>query len=318
MFFITYAIKEIIEKSTLEELKQFLKIVDKSTTWYLVSDYCFDDDNKISDTVTFSLILNHDKIENIKEYIKTFQPKDIKNSNDVKDGFLKYVLSPVVFNFSFVLKKSDNYFSNSLSNEIIENFIERLEYDIEKWIKDNPTTEDYFKKYKKRINLYKEGKKSKSFNWKLMRKILIISSIASVIFYEIIKINKPLGICWISDRDAMVEKFDGISLDLACSNYLYLFLGDSSNAPFVDLAFLPKVNFLTSKKDTIDDFEELVRIPDFLAGTIAELKGTDYNFRHKKYYPVFFEAIVNAKNHSIIAVDDNKDDFYTRRMKYTS
>ena len=316
MLHITNAIKQIIEKSTLEELKDFVKIVNRSAAWYLISDYCFDDKNKVSDTVTFSLILNYDKAENIKRYINAFQSKDIKKSSEAKEGFLKYIISPVVYNFSFVLKKEDGYFANSLRSEIIENSIEHLECDVDNWKKDNPPTAEYFKDFKKRIVFFKEGKKSKSFNWKLMRKILIISCIASVILYEITKINKPMAIAWISDRDGIVEKFDGISLDLAFSNYLYLFDGSDSETSGFDLSFLPKIYFLTSKKGTIDDYEELVRIPDFLAGTIAELNGTDCNFRHEKYYPIFYETIVNAKNHSIIAIDDKKDDFYTRRMKY--
>ena len=316
MVHITKAIKETIEKSTLQELKDFVKIVDRSAAWYLVSDYCFDDENKVNDTVTFSLILNHDRIENIKRYINTFQPKEIKKSSEVKEGFLKYIISPVVYNFSFVLKKDERYFANSLRSEIIENSIEHLEDDIETWIRDNPSTAEYFKDFKKRIVFFKEGKKSRSFNWKLMRKILIISCLASVIFYEITKINKPVAIAWISDRDGIVEKFDGISLDLAFANYLYLFDGSDSETSSVDLSIVPKIYFLTSKKGTIDDYEELVRIPDFLAGTIAELNGKDSNFRHEKYYPIFYETIVNAKNHSIIAIDDKENDFYTRRMKY--
>lgn len=306
------AIQDILEKSTLNELQEYLKVVDRSASWLLVSDYCFEDANKNSDTVTFSLILYHDKIENIKKYLAAFQPKDIKKSNQIGKGFLDYIISPVVYHFSFILNKDDNFFKNSLTKENIKTYFNLVLTLINKISKENPATAGYFEEFKKRINIFSEEMKAKSFNWKLTRKIMIISSLVSVIFFELTKLNKPISITWISDRDGIVEKFDGISLDISYIKYLSFILENEQ----IDLSFLPKIRFLTSKKDTIDDYEELVRIPDFIAGTVAELKGNDFNFRHEKYYPVFFTAIVNSKNHSIIAMDDKKNDFYIRRMAY--
>lgn len=316
MVFITDAIKGILEKSTLEELRQFVNIVDQSSSWFLLSDYCFEDTHKISDTLTFSLLLYHDKIDNIKEYIRAFQPKDIKKTTDASLGFIQYLNCPVIYHFSFILRKSDKFLSKCLTNKIMEEYIEKLTRDIDTWKNDNPETEEYYQSVKRRIRSFQESIKAKSFNWKLMRKIMINSCIASIILYEITELNKPISIIWISDRDGIVEKFDGISLDLAFSNFIYAYMNENNSGQSINLSFLPKIYFLTSKHGTIDDYEELVRIPDFIAGTVAELNGMDYEFRHKKYYSVFYDSIVNARNHSIIAIDDKKDDFYIRRIKY--
>jgi hypothetical protein len=317
MVHIAKAIKETIEKTTLDELKDFVKIVDKSAAWYIVSDYCFDDETKVSDTVTFSLILNHDKLANLKEGIHALQPCDIKSTSEVREGFLKYIVSPVIYNFTFVLNKADKFLSNSLPNNEIEHFIEHINDDIQNWAIDNPIASKYIKEFKKRITLFREQKRSKAFSWKLMRKIFIISSIASVIIYEISKLDKPLAIKWVSDRDGIVEKFDSIAIDLAFACYVYL-LADFGAISVVDLTFMPNILFVTSKNGIEDNYDELVRIPDFIAGTMASVNKTDYDFNHSKYYPIFYGTIVNAKNHSVIAIDDKNQDIYTRRMKYNA
>lgn len=315
MVHLAKAIRDTIEQSTIEELRKFVKIVGTSASWYLVSDYCFDDDTKVSDTVTFSLILNHDKLKNIKEQINAFQPCDIKSTSEVREEFLKYIASPVVYNFSFVLSKADKFLLKSLPNDQIENFIEHINSDIQNWISDNPEASEYINDFKKKINIFREQKKAKSFNWKLMRKIFIVSSIASVIIYEISNLNKAIAIKWVSDRDGIAEKFDSITIDLTFISYVYL-LSDFGSVPVIDLTFAPKLLFVTSKKGTEDDYDELVRIPDFIAGTVASIKNTNAEFNNFKYYPVYFGTVVNSYNHAIIAIDDKYNDFYIRRMLF--
>lgn len=316
MVFITEAIKGCIEKSTLSDFKEFLKIVDRSASWIFLSDFCFDDDHKKSNSMTFSVLLVHDKFENIKECIKKYQPKDIKKSSEASDGFLNYLNSPVIFHFSFIIRKNDNYFSKSLSNNNILIYMNEMQSAIKVFERDNPSTGDYFREVNKRISNFQESTKAKTFNWKLMRKIMITSCIVSIIFYELTLTNKPLSIKWLSDRDGIVEKFDSISLDIAFLNYIMLLTEDHKGKDYLDLSFIPQIGFLTSKANTIDDYEELVRIPDFIAGTIAELDGTSYSFKHNKYGDVFYNSIVNSRNHSIIAIDDIINDFYIRRIKY--
>lgn len=315
MVHIAKAVKDTLEKSTLSELRDFVKIVDKSAIWYLVSDYCFDDKDKVSDTVTFSLIINHDKLTNIKEYIKTFQPCDIKSTSEVRAEFLKYVVSPVVYNFTFVLDKADKFLANSFPNDEVIHFMEFVDDNIQHWTLDNPLASKYIQDFKKRISIFREEKKAKTFNWKLMRKILIISSIASVIMYEVEKLNNAIAIKWVSDRDGIAERFDSIAFDLAFISYVLL-LSDFGSVPVVDLSSMPKLLFVTSKKGTDDDYDELVRIPDFIAGTVASIKDVNSEFKNIKYYPVYFGTIVNASNHTIIAIGDQNNDLYIRRMIY--
>jgi len=316
MVLIAETIKECIEKTTLLDFKDFLKVVDRSASWFLLSDFCFDDDKKQSNVLTFSVLLCHDKTENIKSYIRQFQPKDIKKSSEARDGFLRYLNSPVIFHFSFIIQKKDNYFSRSLNNDSINLYMNGLQSWIKVLEKDNLSTGIYLNEVSKRIKEFRESTKAKAFNWKLMRKILITSCIASIIFYELTRNNKPMSICWISDRDGIVEKYDSISLDIAFLNFLLLLANDCIGQQYLDLSFIPKIGFLTSKANSLDDYEELVRIPDFIAGTIAELDGTNYKFNHDKYEDIFYYSIVNSKNHSMIAMDDIENDFYIRRVKY--
>ena len=76
-------IKENFQKSALKDLTLWFATLPDNASWYVISDYCFGDKTKKNDSATFSILLNHDKLENIKDYINHFAPKDIKSSRKV-------------------------------------------------------------------------------------------------------------------------------------------------------------------------------------------------------------------------------------------
>lgn len=199
----------------------------------------------------------------------------------------------------------------------MESYLQGLLDMIPYWRMNSPGQEEYLDMMSKNVRILLQERQSKSFNWKLLRKIFLVASLAGVLVSELSIVLSATSVAWISDRDGIVEKYNNLALDLMFSNLLELHVPSvaEESTPVVMLD-LPKLFFLTSKKDTVDDYEELVRLPDFLAGVVSELNGKDYNFRHGKYSKLFFDGIVDAPNHSIVAIDDIIGDFYIRRMKY--
>ena len=59
--------------------------------WTLVSDYCVGDDGKKNDVFSFVVIANHDKTENISQYISAVAPRDIKKVRHVPLGLMQYL-----------------------------------------------------------------------------------------------------------------------------------------------------------------------------------------------------------------------------------
>ena len=94
-------IKNCIDQSTQKDFVSWFKDFPAGASWYVISDYCFGDNTKSNDVVTFSVLLHHDTPDNIKEYIRAHAPKDIKKTRSPSEGFIQYLNAPVIFHFSF-------------------------------------------------------------------------------------------------------------------------------------------------------------------------------------------------------------------------
>ena len=130
MIQLTNLLLEIFNKKEGLNIKQFLDQFPSKASWYLVSDYCIDDSKKANDAFTFSLILNHDKYDNIKDFINNIAPKDIKNTRTISDGIISYINSPVTYHFSIVIPRNEKLLSRLINKDEIREIIEKLGYEI--------------------------------------------------------------------------------------------------------------------------------------------------------------------------------------------
>jgi len=309
---------ETLRKSSQADAIKHLISIPFGANWFLVSDFCLEDDNKVSDAIVFSCFAYHAEIPAVKEFVKRIQPTDLKRTSTVNNEFLAYIGSPVFFHNSLLLRKRDRFLRETLSREIMAQQLQDLCKLIPSWKENSPGHEAYFDSVGKKLAEILHKCNAKGFSWKLLRKIFIVSSMAAVLTQELSKVKGAPMVFWISDRDAIVEKFDGVALDLMFAFLCLLSLDNDHAAQSTQVQMLnvPMVNFNTSKKNSIDDFEELIRVPDFIAGIVSELNGRDVDFRHTKYDKLFYDGLVDSPNHSIIAIDEEPGDLYIRRMKY--
>ncbi|GAH50945.1 unnamed protein product, partial [marine sediment metagenome] len=181
MIEVAVILKETINKSAAEEFRRCISNIPNSASWYVVSDYCFDDPQKAADVATFSVIPKHDKLENISSYLKAFAPKDIKGSKTANYGFLQYINLAFVFHFSFMLHKDDDYLKGIMPKERIREYLLGIR-DFTIGLRDNsPTQQDYFDSVIRRINIFEADLDRKSFNQKLARKVLLTSILCGIV-----------------------------------------------------------------------------------------------------------------------------------------
>lgn len=317
MLEISKPIKTTFEQSTLRDLEYWFSDFPVDAAWYVVSDYCFSDKNKNSDSVTFSILLNHDKIENIKEYIRAFASKDIKSTRSVSEGFIQYINSPVIFHITFMIDRKTKYMKDYATKENMEEFLSYFRDFVSEVDKNSSFDDGFTSSVLKRSYEFERDFKSKNINLRLSRQIYLVAVFASLVFYYLNRSKKPSHIKWISDRDAINKRYDGFIYDLS----YFLFLSEMSqevNGKDGTITLLHKPQFIFPVKDELEDckYDELIRIPDYLAGTLADLNMNTGEFTKDKFYTVFFDSLVESKNHSVIQVYGNGERLSSRRIGY--
>ena len=262
--------------------------------------------------------INHDKVENIKDYINRFTPNDIKSSRKVAPEFLQYINSPVIFNISFLIDRETKLLKDYADENNMESFLLAFKDFVKQIDSNSAFYEGFVESVLKRASAFQKDFGGKNFNAKLSRQIFLVATFVSLVFYYLNKIKEPSHIAWISDRDALVDRYDGFIYDLA----YFMFLAEcSSTISEVDKSkkiILDKPNFVFTipEKTGKNFYDELIRIPDYLAGTLADIDIDENEFSKDKYYTVLYHSLVNSKNHAIFHVYGDSSKLSSRRLAY--
>lgn len=285
----------VLDKKESENFREFLSILPENSAWYLISDYCIDDSNKHNDVFTFSLLCNYDKYENIQELINSLAAKDLKKTRDINLGYLQYLNSPYFYHFSLVIPKKERLLAKLFNRIPIDEMMEWMNNVYENSKKTEITHRDFCNEAQGRIKLVQREIQRQGHNKKLIRQILLTSSLGASIMYLLQKYSSPQKIAWISDRDAIIDKFNGFVFD----NMYFWYEIAVQNMTFEKVN--TEIIFVEPEKVGANFFDELIRIPDYITGALAsydtENKDNLKEIQDKykwMFMDVFFEPINQA------------------------
>lgn len=226
--------------------------------------------------------------------------------------------SPVIFNITFLVDRDTKLLRDYADEENMANFLPYFKNFVKDIDANSSFTEGFVDAVLKRASAFQNDFHRKNFNAKLSRQIYLVATFASLVFYYINKTKEPSHIAWISDRDAMVDRYDGFIYDLAH----FMFLGECSNdIPETDrtnktILDKPQLVFPIPEKFGENFYDELIRIPDYLAGTLADLDINENEFSKDKYYTVLYHSLMNSKNHAIFHVFGDSRKLSSRRLAH--
>lgn len=281
--------------------------------WIIVSDYVFDK-NKPQDVITFSIMPYVKDFNELKNKINTLQKKDIKHSDSINPEFIKFFQEFPIFNISISINKKFKLFTDEkfFSNQQISAYIKQINH----WIENEKSIEKYIKQKKTLIKLLEIfNKKGPSF--KEIRRIFFIGAITTYLMYLITSLIPKLEVIgWFSDRDTIIyykEKELGGCLIFQYIQDLYHAFCGSKNLRQSSIAFgLPE-------EQGEMWFDELVRLPDFIAGTLADYNKEENEFSHDKFIPLFEKVFTNENKNLIfnVFIGKNNNNFEMRVNRAT-
>lgn len=294
-------------KSALKEIDlNYFSSTYKINKWTCYSDYCFGDKNKPNDVVTFSLVPYIDDFEQLSSYIKSIAKTDIKNARSVGDEFISFLKKYPLINFSFILNNKKEIFGNN-SFEIrncLEQTFTTIKEQYVTWSQNQPEQLEHYKSVIKKldctINLLKANKKVKQ-----IIEMTLVAFLGGYVSSIIVNKTKTEIFGWFSDRDSIHEVCNHLSNDLF-QNYLH---GLSNGHDF---------QFVVASATSLDlpFYDELLKIPDYIAGTLA-----DYNFKTNQISKDKFDTVLtnymaeNTINNFVFEIKDVDGNLNCSRIK---
>ncbi|MBY5441866.1 hypothetical protein ELH91_07930 [Rhizobium leguminosarum] len=294
------------------EMEQWFAQYPSGSAWNVFSDYCIGDEKKANDAFAFAIVLNHDTQANISEYIAAVAPSDLKGSRSASEGLIRYLKSPVVFSVSYIVERQSRILRDYITDENIIGALPDLRQVMAQIVKEAPGTAPYYTSVDRRLAAFEQEMKRKKRNSNLARQMFLCAAFAAMLFLHLDATKDPLTIRWISDRDAMFDKFDRVTFDLA---FIYFQLLRRQTGK---ISYYPEILFGMPGWDGKNEYNEFIRIPDYLAGTAADISLPSMTFTHDKFHPIFDNVFVNARNAALIEVLGSKEKVTARRLGFST
>ena len=289
--------------------------------WTVVSDYCIGDLNKNNDVISLVVIANHATAAEICEYLGNVAPKDLKNTNQVPLGLLQYLTcpKPITFSLSFVLRRDEALLRRYLQTAGMADFLPDACEMMEAWRDNSADVNPYYDQAIKRFKLFEQDLRKKQVNEKLARQIHLAASAAAIVFHLVTESTRAGFLRWISDRDALLERYDMVVYDIAY--FYFLLLRSEHELPISDIEgrlrlSVPEIIFEMPEKTGRHRFDEMVRLPDYLAGTLADINSDDMSFSRAKFGTVLQHVFVNSPNNWVIQLLSDAEKVTVRSAQF--
>lgn len=306
---------DLIEKSSgtvHADFRHWFASTPAAGPWNILSDYSVGDSAKQNDAFSFVILLNHDTYANIAQYISAVAPKDINAVRTPSQGLLDYLCCPVAFSLSFVVERKSGFLKTAVTHEAMAGFAKALRVIARDWAQAEPPNAGYYAALDRRLGLLEAELAHKKPSLSLLRQIFLVASFAATVMGMLNDAKAPISVRWVSDRDAMFDRHDGVAFDLA---WLLFQMMRRRKGGVIDVR-RPQILFATPGMDGVTEYAEFVRLPDVLAGTLADLKLPQMLFTHRKFPPAFDRLIVDSPNNAVIELVSGEDRITCRRLMF--
>ncbi len=268
----------------------------------IFSDYVLNDKNKPNDVVTFSILPYMADFFELGKAIETVSFKDIKKLKRVNNQFIEFINRGEILNISVILSK-DRKLDPINEREMLKTRYEMAISQVKLWLL-NSADNDYYKILLRNYELLLSEVCKPSANFRYIRDIEIVSSLAAYIVFQICNEIRVDVIGWFSDRDAM--------LSYKAAKFSKPVIFDMAHNLYHNLMFLIDNNYKDSFIFGLPETEGRVwydaynRIPDLIAATIADYDYENNKCSHEKFVPVIENLLTNKDKNIIykISFDD--------------
>ncbi len=228
-----------------------------ATKWIVAADFCIGDPGRFNDAFAYTVFPCDAQFDAIQDEIRAVLPRDIKRTKAVSAEMLEYLRSGRRFTFAFALDRSRRIFPNVRSaREAIDEtlVIMRAWRDAEKQAATI-----------KRVEMLRRKADSPGFNVRRLDDVTLAAAFAGFIALLLQLEGRSELIGWFPDRDDITSVWQALAYEI---------FGQNTSA-FALRERVPEARIACGVPGPREDgtrgmwFDELLRVPDFVAGTTA-------------------------------------------------
>lgn len=245
--------------SAEKEFKTFLAKHSAVTKWMIVSDFVIGDPQAAHDAYTYTLFPYNTDIEELKAGIAELAPKDFKKTKAIEPRLLAFLRSGATFTVCFLTPKK-----YKIAGDIhaVRRSLDETVSMMRKW-HDVGNQGEVISAFER----LKESARANNFKAQLMSTMMIATVLAAFCAIILAQERKIEIVGWLPDRDNITTAYESIAHHMFAVDFsAFCQRHGIDERPIKTAIGLPKSD---PEKPNQSWYDELVRIPDFLAGPLA-------------------------------------------------
>lgn len=306
---------ETFYKSARDSFTAYFKEYANVKKWMVFSDYVLHDKNKANDVMVFSIVPYTYDFNEFSDLLNDLSPRDLKKSRSVSPNFIKFLSSGPVLNIGVVLNKKRRLHSDE--KRYYEVKFEMMVKQLEHWCRTTPEASEHYNDLISKLEVLRNSVISPGANMKVIRDIEVLATLAAYIMFEISKLTDVQRIGWFSDRDSMLS-FKAAKLKspfiLDMVHHLYYLFCESEG---IDSKGKLVLGVPRNGSDGTVWYDSFNRIPDVLAGTLADYHYEKNRNSHGKYIPVVEEVLTSRERNLFFLLKLSKEKYLVSRLEFS-
>jgi hypothetical protein len=282
--------------------------------WMVFSDYVLHDKHKANDVIVFSIVPYLLEFNHFSTILNKLAPRDLKDAQRVDKHFIKLLASGSTLNIGVILNKKRKLCHNE--KDYYKDKFEMMIKQLEHWCSTTPEAAHHYNDFIGKIKVLRTVVASPGANMKVIRDIDILATLAAYIMFEVTKLIELQTIGWFSDRDDMLSykagKFRSPFIFDTVHHLYYLLCNlekiDSKNRLVIGV---PENG--TDAKVWYDAFN---KIPDVIAGTLADYDHVKNRCSHDKFVPVLEEVFTSSKRNFFFKLNISHGNYSASRLQF--
>jgi hypothetical protein len=255
--------------------------------------------------MAFSIVPYQDWYSNIQDRIRAALPKDIKNTSNIAKKTIEFLKRPTLFHIAVLLDRDRTFFTNGAGSDRLAIARQSIRADLAQVSALGPDPRRIA-----RFKLLEQASLADSFNVGLASDLAILALLYSFASLLLARERTQEIIGWFSDRDNLTTWCDGVLWDYALGNISGI--AERLGIPLGAIQFPIAVPDPSAPAKSQLWYDELIRIADYFAGTVAALDKTTHRVPSDKFVRLLRGVIADAANVSILRLRIGDDGLQVR------
>jgi hypothetical protein len=299
------ALLDGFDRRYLDQFRRFMEVCPGTTKWMIVSDYCVHDPTRSKDVMALSIVPYQDWFPNIQDRIRVALPKDIKKTRNIAKKTIEFLRQPNLFHISVILDRDRTFFTNGAGSDRLAIARQSIRRDL--------AQASALGRDPGRIARFRQLEQASlvnSFNVELMSDLAMLALLYSFASLLLAREGAQEIIGWFSDRDNLTTWCDGVLWDYARENVSGI--AERLGIPLGATEFAIAVPDPSAPAKDPLWYDELIRIADYFAGTVAALDKTTNVGPSDKFARLLRGVIADAENVAILRLRIGDDGLQVR------